>query len=56
MLVLLIVIILLFGLGGSGAYYGRQNWGNVGGIVPLILVVVVLFWLFGGGGYHAFYR
>ena len=48
MLLLIILLILIFGLGGP--YYGYNNYGPTGGLVPLIILVVILFLIFGGGG------
>jgi Protein of unknown function (DUF3309) len=52
MLLLLIVLILLFGVGGSW-YSHTNNWGVPGGtgVVGLVVIIIVLWLLFGGDGY-----
>jgi hypothetical protein len=47
MLLIIIVLVLLFG--GVGPYWGYNNYGNIGGALPLILLVVVLLLIFRGG-------
>jgi hypothetical protein len=57
MLLLIIVLILVFGVGG-GAWYGpRAGWGGAqyGGGIGLIFFVLLILFLFGGLG-HGFYR
>jgi hypothetical protein len=52
MLLILIVLLLVFGLGGG--YYGHtNNWGYQGGIgIGGILLLILILWLvFGGDGY-----
>ena len=44
-LILLIVVLLL--LFGGGGYYGYNNYGPFGGIVPAIILVFILLWLIG---------
>jgi hypothetical protein len=44
--VILIIVVLV---GGGGSYYGRQNYGFIGLILPLILAILVLALLLGGG-------
>ena len=50
MLLILILLLLIFGLGGG--YYGYNRWGYNGGlgIVGLLVVILLLFWLIGGFG------
>jgi hypothetical protein len=48
MLILIIILLLVFGLGGG--YYGRNRWGNRGGAgigVGTILVVLLIAWMLG---------
>jgi hypothetical protein len=48
MLLLIIVLVLLFGVGGG--YYGNSRWGMGGGIgiFGLVLIIAVLAFVFGG--------
>jgi hypothetical protein len=48
MLLLIIVLVLLFGVGGG--YYGNSRWGTGGGIgiFGVVLIIGVLVFLFGG--------
>ena len=49
MLILLIVLFLVFGLGGG--YYGHSRWGYAGsgGIgLGTILLCLLVFWMLGG--------
>jgi hypothetical protein len=48
MLLLVIVLVLLFGVGGG--YYGRSRWGTGGGIgiFGVILIIAALFFVFHG--------
>jgi len=51
MLLLLIVLLLVFGVGGG--YYGRNRWGNSGGFgVGLGTIVVVLLLAYMLGVFH----
>jgi hypothetical protein len=47
MLVLIIVLVLVFGVGGG--YYGNRQWGPGGGfgIVGVILVILIICWAAG---------
>jgi hypothetical protein len=48
MLLLIIVLVLLFGVGGG--YYGHSRWGMGGGvsIFGVVLIIAVLYFVFGG--------
>jgi len=49
MLLLILLLFVLFGLGGP--YYGYQQWGYAGGggILVFVLILFLLFWVFGRG-------
>ncbi|MGB8539561.1 MAG: hypothetical protein WCD57_24265 [Acidobacteriaceae bacterium] len=48
MLLLIIVLVLLFGVGGG--YYGNSRWGTGGGIgiFGVVLIIAALVYMFGG--------
>lgn len=51
MLLIIVILILVFGVGGFGWHQSGYAGGPyLGGGVGLILLIVVLFFLFGGGG------
>lgn len=45
MLLVLILVLLLFG--GGGGYYGYNQYGPVGGLMPVLLVLIVIALMWG---------
>ena len=53
MLLPIVILILVFGLGGGGYVGNRAGWGGAqygGGLVGIILLVLLVYLLLGHGG------